>query len=212
MNKKKWYEYYSEKRIVHQWFQTKLLEKIDVKKVLEIGPGDGLSTAIMANAGYEVTTFDLTNKKPLGAVANIYGDLSKVNVNLLSGFDCIICCEVLEHFSFKDSIALLEKFHESNSSFLLVSVPYNEFQINFNIYINKNRIKKNSSFKFFNFLKYFKKQSLSKEGYPGHQWEIGYRNYPLKKLLNAVQDSGWKILNIDFTSGTRSVFILAQRN
>jgi len=44
----------------------------------------------------------------------------------------------------------------------------------------------------------------------GHQWEIGYKNYSLKKLKNAIQNAGWDIVKYDFTAATRSVFIVAR--
>ena len=54
-----WFRYYSEKRITHQWFQVHLLKELpDVKSVLEIGPGLGLVSAMLHNAGFAVTTLD----------------------------------------------------------------------------------------------------------------------------------------------------------
>ena len=37
-HQKRWYQYYTEKRIVHQWFQLHLLEGLGVETVLEVGP------------------------------------------------------------------------------------------------------------------------------------------------------------------------------
>ena len=57
--RREWFRYYSEKRITHQWFQVHLLEGLaGVERVLEIGAHLGLVTALLDNAGFEVTTLD----------------------------------------------------------------------------------------------------------------------------------------------------------
>jgi hypothetical protein len=42
----------------------------------------------------------------------------------------------------------------------------------------------------------------------GHQWEIGYRGYPLKVWEKRLRDSGWSIVKREFTEHCRSVFHL----
>src|SRR5579863_1606246 len=54
-----WIQYYSRKRIVHQWTQLHLLNTVPCQRVLEIGPAFGLVTALLVNAGYDVDTLDL---------------------------------------------------------------------------------------------------------------------------------------------------------
>ena len=75
--------------------------------------------------------------------------------------------------------------------------------------INSHTVKKYTAFKFRNSFRSFKKGDPV-DGQLGHQWEIGFKNYPLKKLKNAIKVAGWDILKYDFTAATRSVFIVAQ--
>src|SRR5262249_61907318 len=76
----RWHSYYTEKRIVHQWFQVHLLSALTVKRVLEVGPYLGLVTAMLASAGYEVTTLDVTDKPPpVGARGHMSGDLTALD-------------------------------------------------------------------------------------------------------------------------------------
>ena len=208
-HKRQWYAYYSEKRIVHQWFQVKLLENLPVQRIMEIGPAYGVPTALLANAGYEVTTLDFMERKLLGASSHIIADLWKADPKVYSNQDCILCCEVLEHFPFEKSCDLLTKFYKSKVPYLVLSVPYNAPQLNFNLYINSHTVKKYTAYKFRNSFRSFKKGDPV-DGQLGHQWEIGFKNYPLKKLKNAIKVAGWDILKYDFTAATRSVFIVAQ--
>ena len=98
-----WHAYYSHKRIGHQWLQVDLLKDLDVKNILEIGPYLGLVTAMLASAGYSVTTLDIdSNSKGIGAKSHINGDISSIQTHKLSGFDAVICCEMLEHIKWQD--------------------------------------------------------------------------------------------------------------
>jgi len=53
-----WFRYYSDKRTGQQWFQVHLLQGLAVQQVLEVGPNLGPVWALLANAGFAVTTMD----------------------------------------------------------------------------------------------------------------------------------------------------------
>src|SRR5260370_37319748 len=57
--KQDWLDYYSRKRIVHQWTQVHLLGTVDCEKILEVGPALGLVSSMLVNIGYEVHTLDV---------------------------------------------------------------------------------------------------------------------------------------------------------
>ncbi len=204
MHRYDWYQYYSEKRIVHQWFQVKLLEKLPVRRILEIGPALGVPTALLATAGFEVTTLDFEDRKLIGGAAHIVADLKTVETHQLSGHDCILCCEVLEHFSFETSCGILKAFAQSGTPYLVMSVPYQALQFWFSLYINRYTARKKTAFQFRNAWRHFRKQPPG-----GHQWEVGYRGLSLSRLEHAVEENGWRIMDRQFTAGTRSVFIVA---
>ena len=105
----------------------------------------------------------------------------------------------------------MSNFYKSKVPYLILSVPYNAPQLNFSLYINSHTIKKHTAFKFRNSFRGFKKEDPI-DGQLGHQWEIGFKNYPLRKLTNAVKAAGWDIVKFDFTAATRSVFIIAKNN
>jgi hypothetical protein len=204
MNRYDWFQYYSEKRIVHQWFQVKLLEHLPVRRILEIGPALGVPTALLATAGFEVTTLDFVDRALLGATSHVVANLESVTPVELAGHDCILCCEVLEHFSFETSCKILKTLSESGAPYLIASVPYQALQLSFSCYLNRLTAQKSTSFQFRNAWRRFRKQPPG-----GHQWEIGYRGYPLSRLKEAATRAGWRITDLRFTAGTRSVFIVA---
>jgi len=64
-----------------------------VKRILLIGPGQGLDTVVLRWRGYEVTTFDIdTTFKP-----NVVGSVHDMDMFKDSDFDVAIASHVLEH-------------------------------------------------------------------------------------------------------------------
>ncbi len=207
--RREWFRYYSEKRIVHQWFQVHLLAGLDdVEKVLEVGPNLGLVTALLVNAGFAVTTLDLVAPQHgLAGVGHIEADLRQVEPEALAGFDCILCCETLEHLPWDEVDGVLASFAASAVPHLIVSLPYQGFQLDARLYLNAHRLRQYFAFKKLNFLRRFRP-----DGDPaGHHWEIGYRGHSLAAFEAKFAAAGLAIERRDFTSPTRSVFYLLGR-
>lgn len=203
--RREWFRYYSEKRITHQWFQVSLLADLDVQTILEIGPNLGLVTAMLQNVGYDVTTLDVFPQQFRQPVCtNIQEELSATTPAQLSGYDVVLCCETLEHLLWDDVDGILENFRAAEPKYIIVSVPYMGFQIDWRLYFNRHRWRTAFSFKKLRWLKDFK---FDAEADPwGHKWEVGYRGRSLKDLEAKFHKAGLTIDRRDFTSPTRSVF------
>ncbi len=208
--REEWFRYYSEKRISHQWLQVHLLKDLkNINSVLEIGPGLGLVSSMLHNANYNVTTVDyLPNQYPHNDIDFIQKKILDLTVEEISGFDCIICCETLEHLLWDDVDKVLTKFFSSKCEWLLISVPYQAFQLDFRLYLNRYKFKKNFSLKLLKFLKNFS-FNLDSDPY-GHKWEIGYKKYSLRKLQEKIYSTGYAIFKREFSSPCRSVFFVLQ--
>jgi hypothetical protein len=211
--RREWFRYYSEKRIVHQWFQVHLLAGLEeARTVLEVGPNLGLVTALLVNAGFEVTTLDLLPPRHgLAGVAHIQADLREVAPEALAGFDCLLCCETLEHLAWHEVDGVLAKFAASAVPHLVISLPYQGFQLDARIYLNAHRLRQYFAFKKFNFLRRFRPHDDPTGNHSGHQWEIGYRGHSLAAFEAKLEAAGLIIERRDFTSPTRSVFYLLGR-
>lgn len=199
-----WYGYYTAKRIGHQWQQVQTLLGLPVHNVLEVGPALGLVTAILDNAGYKVTTLDVVPRmfeRPDGP--HISADITKITSAEIAGFDAIFCCETLEHLHWSDVDGVLRAFRESGAPFLIVSVPFEAFQVELSLYFNLKRARQRFSLKKLRFLKTFEPDTGM-----GHKWEVGYRRYRLKDWEAKLSGAGWDVLSREFTSPCRSVFHL----
>lgn len=202
-----WLRYYSEKRIGHQWLQAHLLAGVDAERVLEIGPGLGLVTALLDNAGFSVTTLDLVpSQYERSHIDHIQCDLREAKPEDLSGFDAIVCCETLEHFHWHEVDGLLQMFRTARPDYLLISVPYMGTQLDWRFYFNAHTWRSAFSLKKFRFLRTFEFDEVADP--LCHKWEVGYRGTGLSALEAKLRANGWRLARREFTSPTRSVFYL----
>jgi hypothetical protein len=199
-----WLAYYSRKRIIHQWTQLHLLGVTDCCTVLEIGPALGLVTSLLVNIGYDVTTLD-RGPRPFAYpnVPHLEKDICELRSDEIAGYDAILCCETLEHVEWGRVGSVLTTFRESGAKYLIVSVPYMGFQVFIEFYANSRTFRQ-----YFSMKKLLWRTDFQAELPGGHQWEVGYKGYPLNFWEKRLNDSGWSILRRDFTEHCRSVFHL----
>ena len=204
--KAEWLAYYSRKRIIHQWTQLDLLGVTDCRTVLEVGPALGLVTSLLVNSGYEVTTLDRAPRSfRYPNVPHLEKDICELRSEEIAGFDAILCCETLEHIEWERVGSVLATFRESGAKYLIVSVPYMGFQLFAEVYVNSNMLRQYFSMKKLLWRKRFRPEPVG-----GHQWEVGYRGYPLKLWERRLRESGWSVTKRDFTEHCRSVFHLLE--
>jgi hypothetical protein len=201
-SKQQWDAYYSRKRIIQQWTQVHLLGTVDCQKVLEVGPAFGLVTSLLVNAGYEVETLDRVPRAfDYPDVPHHQKDVCELRGDQISGYDAIICCETLEHIGWERVGPVLSAFRDSGAKYLIVSVPYMAFQIFLEIYVNRSTFRQHFSMK-----KLLSRRGFTAEPPGGHQWEVGYKGRALRIWERRLRDSGWSIVQRDFTEHCRSVF------
>src|SRR6185437_10040654 len=160
-----WIAYYSQKRIVHQWTQLSLLTRVSAQRVLEVGPAMGLVTAMLANAGYDVTTLDLTEKRfERPRAPHLRHDVTTLTGAEITGFDAILCCETLEHLDWDVVGGVLAVFRASGARNLIVSVPYMGFQVTLDFYANRQDVRH-----YFSLKKLLWRRDFRREPPGGHQ-------------------------------------------
>lgn len=204
-----WHLYYSEKRIVQQWMQVHLLADLPIRRVLEVGPYLGLATAMLDNAGYDVTTLDLFQppfRRPQRP--HIEANLIGMSPETIEGFDAILCCETLEHLPWEEACRVLATFHASGARFLVLSVPYEGAQFYHHIYLNPFMLRHRMASRKTNRFRRFKPDPDPW----GHKWELGFRGYSVKRWERAIRDAGWTIRRREFTASCRSAFHLCERS
>lgn len=202
-----WHRYYGEKRIGHQCLQADLLAELAVETVFEIGPYLGLVSAFLDNAGYRVTRLDRQpSQYPNPRIAHFAADLYALDAGQIRGFDCILCCETLEHVPGSDVDRFLALFQAAGARHLVVSVPYESFQIDARVYVNRFTARTQFVLKKFRHARQFKPSADPH----GHQWEIVYRGRSLGAFEAKLVAAGFR-QRLSFSSPTRSVFYVLDR-
>lgn len=205
-----WHNYYTEKRITHQWLQVHLMRDLPVKHVVEIGPHLGVVSAMLATAGYRVTTVDIEARAAgIGVERHITADIRALDAaELPKDADALLCCETLEHIPWAETGAVLDKLAATGIKYLILSVPYEGTQIGFSLYWNRYTARRRSFFRKFRSLKDFPKTDPA--DWHTHKWEIGFKGYSVETLEAHMRRHGWAPERRDFTDGCRSIFLVCR--
>lgn len=157
----------------------------DIKKVLEIGKGNGLLSKVLAENKLEVVTLD--NDEKLNP--DIVGDMR--NLPFPDGyFDASVAFEVLEHLPFDQFPIILKEFKRVSRKYIIISLPDHSRTI-LKFLLKIPFIKE----KIFHYR--ICNSEESKKYWPpcGHFWEMGFKEYPDKKVKEEIVNCGLKIIN-----------------
>lgn len=147
--------------------QIALVYESGAKRLLEVGLGNGFVSSFLKRSGMSVTTMDVNpNLEPdiVASVANLnqYFDSKE--------FDCLLCCEVLEHLPFDQFEGIVCEMARVTSRHLIISLPLTTRQV----------LKCGFSFKFLKFKERFlgfRIRLPKRKIYAGHHWELGSSDY-----------------------------------
>jgi hypothetical protein len=91
-----WYSQINLCNFVNAYYQYRDLASLEsVRRVLLVGPGQGLDPVVLRWRGYEVTTLDIDDVFRPDVVGSVH-DLSRFAVG---GFDAVVASHVLEHMA-----------------------------------------------------------------------------------------------------------------
>ncbi len=150
--------------------------KCSGNNILIIGGGDNLVGNILKLLGKNVTTFDFDkNLNP-----DIVGSVTEIDKILTKKYDVILCCQVLEHIPFEDTIRKISQCFKEK---FILSLPNCNLWIKFNLKLPK--IKEiNYKKPIYKFWK--NKWDINIQGNGEHYWEIDAKGYQRKKIKNIL--------------------------
>ena len=148
---------------------------VDCKSFLLIGKGEGIVPLVLQYVlpeGCTVDTFDIDSS----LCPTVVGDVRKLSETVQRTYDCVICCEVLEHLEWKYFEPILQEFKKVCTKRLVMSLPHRAVPFEISINVPKIRNKR--------FAKYIQRTWIKELTYTGeHYWEVGIRNKTRKDLL-----------------------------
>jgi len=149
----------------------------DVKRVLVVGPGQGLDTVVLRWAGYEVTTFDIDETfEP-----EVVGSVHQMSMFGDAQFDVVTASHVLEHMAvpFLDA-GLAELARVARHA--VVYLPVHGRHIQLRVAPGFRDLDLSFVFDVFNYLR--KPDGITPRYSGGqHFWEMGMRGFRLRDVL-----------------------------
>jgi|ETNmetMinimDraft_22_1059887.scaffolds.fasta_scaffold00040_10 2-polyprenyl-3-methyl-5-hydroxy-6-metoxy-1,4-benzoquinol methylase len=156
--------------------QIALVHETGAKRVLEIGLGNGFVSSFLRRAGLEVTTMDVNPNLEPDVVASVE-DLDRKFDS--ATFDCVLCCEVLEHVSFDSFESSIDQIAKATNRHAILSFPTAKRQL----------LKFGLTFRFHSFRERFigfRIRRRLKKLYPAHHWELDFKKRFSKKAILGV--------------------------
>ena len=174
--------YDSKRRFCSYWHQLDEIIKTDAKTVVEVGVGSGFTSDYLRRSGIRLTTVDIDARLSPTCTASVL-DLP------LDGdtFDVAVCYEVLEHLPFDDFETGLRELARVSRGPVIVSVPDATRAVRFMARLPGN-IKLQRTFAYPS----FRKPRLAPNG--EHKWEIGVREFPLRRVLATIDHAGLDVV------------------
>ncbi|MFQ5413512.1 MAG: class I SAM-dependent methyltransferase [Phycisphaerae bacterium] len=106
-------------RLLACWHQAKTVSACRGQRVLEVGPGPGLTTWLLRRWGFDVVTVDIDPALRPTFTADIvrlpFGD---------GAFDSVLAAEVLEHLPFAQFQPALRELGRVVRGHLVITIPY----------------------------------------------------------------------------------------
>lgn len=152
------------------------------RQVVEIGPGPGVTRAVLQLADVEVLTVDLQPELDpdiLGSVLDIPLDDDACDVAM--------CCQVLEHLPFRHFTQALRELGRISRLGVVLSLPdcTPHYEVRLRLPLLKPLVWTGSRRR-----DPGPEWKARKRNADGHYWEIGYSQYPLALIKRAVDEAG----------------------
>ena len=175
--------YLREPRMFSYFFQIKEALKLvnPPKRILLIGVGDGVVPFYLKKIGFDLTTIDIDpDLKP-----DVVGDVLKMPFPD-DAFDLAVCAEVLEHLPFEKFPAALTEIGLVTKQGLILSLPDKRRTL-LDLRLKLPLIKQ---------IDFFYKIDLRRAHvFDGqHYWEIGKKDYSLRKVIFEIEETGFKLM------------------
>lgn len=173
--------YDSKDRFISYWHQIDEIIKLNPKKLLEIGVGNGFVSKYLKDRKVNVTTLDIDKRLNPDVVGNV------LNIPFAdNSFDVVSCCEVLEHLPYENFKNALSEILRVTSDYMILSLPDTN-----RAYYLHIQIPKIGTFERLILLPRIKNPIHKFDG--EHYWEIGKKNYSLYKIIRDIKETGFKI-------------------
>ncbi|HYC48812.1 MAG TPA: class I SAM-dependent methyltransferase [Burkholderiales bacterium] len=182
VDREQWFRQLSLSNFVNSYYQFRDLQLVpQCRRVLIIGPGQGLDTAVLRWRGYDVRTFDIDETFNPDFVGSV-DDLGRFG---FQAFDAVIASHVLEHLPLPYLDRALSEIARVGR-YALVYLPVHGRHACVRLIPGLRGIDVSLILDFFNYL--HRPDGLSPRYMAGqHYWEVGMRGFRVKDLRRRME-------------------------
>lgn len=173
--------YDTKERFISYWHQINEIIKLNPKKVLEIGTGNGFVSKYLKERRVNILTLDIDKKLNPDIVGSVLDVPFPDN-----SFEVVACYELLEHLQYKNFYKALSEIFRVSKSYAILSLP--DASRVYRVYV---QIPKIGIIKRLISLPRLKNPIHKFNG--EHYWEIGKVGYPLSKITKDIEKAGFNI-------------------
>jgi len=169
-------------RFISYWHQIDEVLRCSPESVLVIGPGDDIITHILHQYVAIVKTFDISSELSpdyLGSVTHLTEIVDK-------HFDCVLCCQVLEHIPLEMVSSVLCQLCEVGGT-VIISVPYNAY---FSMVLSFGCTFVKARSLIIRIPSFLKRWDFQRDGNNEHYWEMGCHKCSRKSFEKMLSKHG----------------------
>ncbi len=180
------FEYVSKDRMISFYNQKRLLRGLGrtVHHVLEIGIFQSFFSEILRREGYQVTTAD--NDPELHP--DILLDLTQPFNLEPDRYDAIVLFQVLEHIPYNHFETAIQRLAQCTKRYIVISLPYASWY--FNLHLNSSLSPGRPRNLFLQIPHFWSHTPTLPDE---HFWEIGLKDYPLRRIQTSLRAAGLRI-------------------
>lgn len=172
-------DYEDKNRWMSYWHQIKEISNFHPENVLVIGKGSGLVSEYLKLSSIKTVTIDIDESLNPDIIASVLKMPFRDEE-----FDVVLCAQVLEHLPYEDFSLALSEIKRVAKIGAVISLPHFGPAIRFLF-----KFPFLPEIKLMIKLPYPKKHIFKGE----HYWEIGKKDYSLKKIKDDIEKCGFKI-------------------
>lgn len=192
--------------------QIKTILELNVKSVLEIGPGDDFNGQYFRDMGIEYESMNLpgtTNSK-------YKTKLEDFHVNEIpERFDLVAAFQMLEHSPYENFPGNIRKMADLSKRYIFISLPFDCYGFEFSLGFRSGQKSKKYNLKIliptYRANRKYRKEYMEEFPWAVHYWEIGRRGFPLGKILNDIRSAGLNVVSRFHGKNHYHYFILAEK-